>query len=335
MDATEARLVTAIEDDPRDVENFRVYADWLDGNGDPRGRLITMMIMLERITDGGKREHLLGKLAAHFHQHRESFLPPLWRGIDATSLFRYAADGMQWRYGFARHLTVYGYSESTDRLAELLVHPSGRFLVELGATIGSETHSLTELLLERRPRALRSLVLLLNAPYDMSSLWPALARLETLALRGGLHPVQLGDVALPALRHLGLEGELPSFAPLLAAPYPDLEQVDLDIQQLRIADVRPLLVRTDLPKLTALGLRRNPFTDDLCRELPESPLGSRLQYLDLQGGMMTDAGARTFADGMARLKRPPLEKITVTGNRLTREGRAALARVAKTVVDES
>jgi hypothetical protein len=293
-----------------------------------------MMILFERLTDAGKRDHLLGKLAAYFHEHRATLLPPLWQRVDAQALMRSSSDGIQWKHGFAHHVTVYGYDDRLDALAQLLSHPSGRFLVELGVSISRETLGLTPLLLERRPRALRSLVLDLQAPFELGPLWPALDRLHTLSLRGSRHALQLGEVALPALRHLALEGELRAYAPLLAASLPDLEQVDLQLEDMKIADVRPLLARTDLPKLTALVMARNPFTDDLCRELPESPLGARIKYLRLPDGMMTDAGARTFAEGIARLGRPPLEAITVTGNRLSRPGLASLRTIAKKVVDD-
>src|SRR5262245_30635662 len=124
MDATEAALVTAIEDDPDDVENFRVYADYLDGNSDPRGRLISMMIMLERITEGGKRMHLLKRLVAHFEEHRDAFLPSSMDRISIDLLLSSKHhEYMQWRWGYLRHLTVPEYEESMERLEELLAHP--------------------------------------------------------------------------------------------------------------------------------------------------------------------------------------------------------------------
>ncbi|MCW5800963.1 MAG: hypothetical protein KIT31_01010 [Deltaproteobacteria bacterium] len=332
-DATETELAAAIDDDPYDVENYRVYGDWLEGNGDPRGRLIGMMILLERLTDRNKREHLMGKLAAYLDEHREAFFPAPYRRVEVTTLVRGHSGNMQWRYGFAHHVTAPGYEEGVAALGELLAHPSGRFVVELGAVLGTETQELAGMLRERCPRSLRALTLDVHAESDLAPLWPALARIHALSVEHtGLFPLALGDIRLPELRRLALDGRLSPLAPLLATPLPRLEEVRLALPDLRIADLRPLFERTDLP-LTALRLHDNPFTDDLCRELPATPLGARLKLLDLPAGMMTDRGALTLADGLRALGRPPLDAINVPGNRLSRTGLAALRTVAIRVTD--
>lgn len=43
------QLIQAIEDDPDDVESYRVFSDWLESNGQPRRHLIAMELLLARL----------------------------------------------------------------------------------------------------------------------------------------------------------------------------------------------------------------------------------------------------------------------------------------------
>lgn len=49
MDETEARFLEAVQRDPEDDEVRRVYADWLEERGDPRGEYLRIELQLYRL----------------------------------------------------------------------------------------------------------------------------------------------------------------------------------------------------------------------------------------------------------------------------------------------
>jgi uncharacterized protein (TIGR02996 family) len=93
-------LVAAIEADPDDVENYRVYADALAHAGDPRGQLITMQLLLETLRDPPKRDHLERRIVEYFDRHRAALAPRIADIMMTKTLLS------DWRFGFQRRFDL-------------------------------------------------------------------------------------------------------------------------------------------------------------------------------------------------------------------------------------
>lgn len=130
---------------------------------------------------------------------------------------------------------------------------------------------------------------------DISRLWSALPRLETVRLRGG--GGKLGDISAPRLRKLVLESlgiNRDVFAQVVAMTAPELEHLELWLGALyeapKAADLEKLLAR-DWPRLTSLGLRNAGLTRELIALLARSKLLAKLETLDLSLGALSDDDA--------------------------------------------
>ncbi|HEU0030177.1 MAG TPA: TIGR02996 domain-containing protein [Kofleriaceae bacterium] len=359
-------LEQAIFNNPNDPSTYSVLADWLQSRGDPRGELIALAIagkddavqaLLEEHS-----EQFLGPLADHTETYDGSERPAFeWKHgfIRAARLSHdHNADELDVDGGLARVLE------------QLLDHPSGRFVQELAFGFNGDPNddNLESLIatLARTPRpSIRTLVLG-DFKYagaardedrgddteiswynvgDCSSLWRALPQLEKLIVQststsyGQAGGVTLGELDLPALRHLefrtgGLERS--NFESIARGRFPQLVHLDVWFGQDNYGgdctadDVAKLLARTDLPKLTHLGLMNCEFVDAAIPLLVRSPIAKQLVELDLSLGCLSDEGAQllaTHADAF-----PALQKLDVSQSYLTGDGIGALRKLAKTVV---
>ena len=312
-------LIAAIENEPDDVENYRVYADWLESNGQPRGQLIAMALLLERLTDRPKREHLVRKIGEYFQKHRGTFVG----GLKSWHNVRYETEhgALRWRHGFI-YSAQFSYEGSCDQMRELLAAPSGRFLVHV--QISTEpAQELLASLLEKVPASLRRL----EIPYssvDLSAAWPALARLAHLGVRstGAI----FGTIDLPHLETLVVHGA--RVAALLVARVPELEVLRIEYPESH-RELVQLLDTLDSPQLVKLELASYPNTNELVADLSSTRIGKQLVELDLEGGQLTDAGAKRWA------KNPPpkrLRVLDVRRNSLTKVGMRTLEAVAEKVI---
>jgi uncharacterized protein (TIGR02996 family) len=331
-------LAQAIDDDPYDVEAYRVLADWLGEQGDPRSQLIGMHLLRERLTDKPKLAHLELRTAELFEQHRAHFLGDLDRYVEtpAMSHARRAAlrQRFTWRFGFIHSAALAGElaarKEPLDRILEhLLRHPSGRFLVELEVRFAEDARAIPEVLAAHAPRALRSLAMALDAP--LGALWPALPRLRRLALDVTAHG-ELGELALPELREARFTGRVRAahLAAITAAHLPHLEELEIWFARGEIGEdeLAPLLARTDLPALRRLALAELADPDAACRALAASPLVRGLSILELPDTWLNDDGARA----LAALPPGGLDVLYVRTDWLLPDAMEALGRVAKKVV---
>ena len=172
---------------------------------------------------------------------------------------------------------------------------------------------------------------------DLGKLWKAVPGLRTLITQGG-GGLKLGKIELPSLVHAefrtGGLGKANARA-IATAVAPSLEYLDVWYGDdnyggdATVADVEPLLGRTDLPKLRHLGLMNSEFADELPEVLARSKLLPQLRELDLSMGCMTDDGARALAahrDAFAHL-----DRLVVSLNYLSKAGTAVLKGVAKAV----
>jgi len=264
--------VAAIEDDPDDAETFRVYGDWLERNGDPRGQLIAMQLLLETLTDRAKREHLEERIARYFDRHRAAFAPAVGAQLSTRTLLQ------NWRRGFqyALVLTATAYQASPEALlADLLAHPSGRFLVELALAV-QEPHAQPAItaLAAATPRALRTLALRVPTA-DLTTLCPQLTRIRSLEL----HAWQSATVTaqdLPALERLTIALPGPATHAMLSGRLPALRDLRIVCRDLSPRD----LVALPALQLSSLTLVDCGFTAELARELVASPL--RLERIHLE-----------------------------------------------------
>ncbi|MDQ3370899.1 MAG: TIGR02996 domain-containing protein, partial [Myxococcota bacterium] len=348
-DARFSELERTVADDPEDREAYLVLADYLQGQGDPRGELIVLQLRGE----DDPRAHKAAQ--KYFDVHHEAMLGPL---VPHQKVHGHrAADAFTWRRGYiqrARLSTLEDEERSAAELLELVLRlPSGRFLAEL--TIGfdgsfdSGLERIVELLAEHGAPALRKLHLG-DFVYpdecelswfevgDISGVWRALPRLRHLIVQGGTF--DLGTIEHPTLERLEVRtGGLSAVnaAALTAARCPALRHLDVWYGTENygwdgsFAAVEPLLARTDLPALRHLGLRNAEFTDEACRALVTSPLLRQLEVLDLSLGTLSDDGAQTLAAHRDALRH--LRVLDVSKSFLTDAGRAVLRGICAQVID--
>jgi len=313
VDARYDDLERAIADDLDAREPFLVLADYLQSKGDPRGELITLQLRGEDDARIWKAAHahlrahdatLIGPLAAHQRVHDDS-----------------DADAFTWRRGYihrARLSCTDGDASVVDILDLLLRHPSGRFLAELVIGLdGDHDSGLADVVTSLAAHGAPALRMLHLGDFqypdevemswfevgDLSPLWTAgVPRLAHLIVQGA--SIQLGAIAHPALARLEIRtGGLPAETARAIATMKCPRMAHLEVwygdegygADASLADVEPLLVRTDLPALRHLGLRNCELTDEICGLLPQSPLLRQLEVLDLSMGTLSDEGAQTIA----------------------------------------
>jgi uncharacterized protein (TIGR02996 family) len=351
-------LEKAISADPYDVSAYAVYADWLQEQGDPRGELMSLQLASE--AEPGYKVNKFDKAAeALIAKHAAYFLGPL---ADHTLTYDgHDDDAFSWRFGFIHsaklshnHYTNDDFEGSMAEVLEtLLRHPSGRFLTELvfGFNNDPNEDSLDDLigiLAKRAPATIRKLHFgdfKYHNDTEMSwyhlgslgKLWKAVPHLQSLIVQGG--EFELGTIELPELvraefRTGGLSAA--SAKAIAKAKWPRIERLEVWYGEpnyggtAKVADAAALLDRTDLVRLTSLGIMNTAFTDELCGVVASGKLLPQLTRLDLSMGIMTDEGARRLAAHKDAFKH--LAELDVSQNYLTKAGLGALKGLAKSVV---
>ncbi len=337
-----AQLVDEAPDD--DTSAAQVYADWLQGQGDPRGELAA--IQLQRAADP-KRKDLQKAEKALLAQHGDRLLGKLAPYRDLVKL--------EWRAGFfhaARIANTFDRSELHDGdkpaadleevLGMLLDEPSARFLREL--TVGIVTFEdndyggVARELGKRYLPQLRSLFLgdfsseetELNWSFlgNLQPMYAALPNLRSLRVRSG--SMTLGKIVLPRLERFevvtgGLDGR--SAKEIASATWPGLRALSIQVGPARrgggdasakAKDFQPVLDGAGLPRLAHLGLTNLDYTDALVEPLAHAKVLPQLEELDLKMGTLSDDGARLlyrYQKAFAHLRH-----IEVDDNYLTRDG---------------
>jgi uncharacterized protein (TIGR02996 family) len=340
-------LERAIDDHPDDPSAYSVLADWLVERDHPRGTLIALQLRAE--TDPS----LAAEVAAHLAAHEAALLGPL-AGSRRTPD---GDDAFAWHRGFidrARLSSPDTLDHQTPlvELAHLLfAHPSARRLRALdvgmnGAPNEDTLDDVIALLVQLRPR-LRELRFG-DVPTEESEiswyrvgniapLWSALPELRSMFVRGG--EFALGDIAHDGLERLEVQtgGLSPISARAIAdAKLPKLAHLDVWFGDpnyggdATVADIQPLLARSDLPALAHLGLANAAFTDAICALLPASSLAAQLRELDLSLGTMGSEGARALAARADAF--PNLARLDVSKNYLPWEAIQDLRNAFPTVI---
>lgn len=312
-------LADAIARDPEDAAAFTVYGDWLLKHGDPRGELIALQ-QAEAKTAG-----------KYFAEHAAQFLGPLAplvpdvRVLDAAPLY--------WKHGFIRRAEL----TTAASVAQLLAHPSGQFLVELAVRVADDAPAVIAHVNQHAPATLRDFDLFARAKLGRLEITAPLERLGITARR-----FELGALAIPTLRRAKfLAASMASSAveAIAAAPWPVLERLELRFcgalgaAEADFHDLRPLLLRTDMPALTHLKLRGCAFAGAIVRTLSTAPLSRQLEVLDFSGGDFTPQDLQLLAHHAGNF--PALRELWLPYNYVTPQVEQQLAPVAQRVIRDS
>lgn len=342
----------AILDDPDDEAKYRVYADWLTGQGDPRGELIQIQLNLEQSSlRGGERDRVRAReeeiLAAHAADFLGALAGPLLTAGHASSECQHG-----FRWGF---LDTISASELTVELIRgLRASPETRFLRRLSlldtAYIEDEVDIDGELLGEDQalvpflePAPLGNL-----CEFQLGGLEPSnchtngegaaalvgkMPRIESLHLEA--HRVDCAKIfglPMPRLRKL-LVHHVHDYPLSVLAKNPTLERLEVlrlhphaiepgdDDAYLDFDDLCAVATSPHLGRLRHLEMRLSSAGDEGIDVLIEHGVVDRLSVLDLKWGEVTDRGAKRLAAHPAAKK---LERLQLSGNQLTQEGIAAL-----------
>jgi uncharacterized protein (TIGR02996 family) len=337
----EAQLDMAGED-PR---HWLVYADWLQAQNDPRGELIVAQAQLA--ADPGNAK-LQKAEAALLKEHGAYFLPPNLAKLYASRR-KTDAEGtsteLVWRYGFLDRIMLarrsYRQPSLEPILAELLAHPSARYLRSL--TFGALDRSLdqsyvrlVEATVEAAPKRLEELVIGVSDDFvelaytrtgDLAPLVRALPALRRLVVRTGAVRFE-SQFKHPELREVELvsaEVSATNLERIVAAKLPGLKSFVLEVPKLApTTDQRDrLLVNPSFAALERLALRRTQKTSALLDAIVKAPTIATLRELDLRHGDLTGSAAVQIAQHRAKLANVKLE---LDGNPL---GAAAIATIAE------
>jgi uncharacterized protein (TIGR02996 family) len=323
-------LDQAIIADPDDANAYAVYGDWLHKHGDPRGELIALMQ-----ASGPKAAAAIGK---HLAQHAKALLGPL-AGIVADVR---KPDGppLWWKHGFIRRAELASAKghPADAQLAELLALVSAKFLVELAVRADTRDEGLGVLAhIPALPPTLRD--------FDLF----ARANLDRIVWNRDLHQLgitarafELTSITAPAVRRAKFRATSLASATMAAianAPWPALERLEIRFcahhgaTEVDFHDTRPLLLRSDMPRLTHLKLRGCPFAGTVMRTLASSPLAPQLRLLDLSSGSFTPNDIEYFAKLPSAF--PNLTELWMPFALLDKKTQPILARLAKHVVPDS
>lgn len=336
--ARNAELEAAILAADHDPQAYLVYADWLQGQGDPRGELVVLQ-----------------------HQGRDEDAQALLDRHRALFLGRFAEQtpetfSLGWRCGFIQSASI-GWEMFSpideddtceDQLAAFLELDSARFVenLALGPVAGEDelaNGALADAIERVRPVCLRKLYLGDTGDWDISSTSTRIPRsdsiqpLRELTLRGGqVHFT--GEIELPALVSFTVEsGSLVAddLKAIAAARWPALEHLEIWFGDPNygasggVADIAPILEARGLPKLRSLGLRNCPFADELVQALATAPVLAQLQSLDLSMGNLGDRGIAAMLSVKDRFAH--LASLNVEDNALTDASWPAARELAKQV----
>ena len=346
-------LEAAILAAPDDVKGYLAYAEWLEGEGDPRAELIRLQHS-ELDAPAAQATKVRKQVAKYIEAHAGELL-----GDDLQEAVSEETLKLEWHLGFIREARVgqVDYDSTADVpdvLRKLLAHPSACFLRSL--TIGmanfdgeNEYMDTLEVLGKAKPsKALRHLFIgdfefpddteiSWTIVGDLQPLYRVFPELRELRVRGG--EIGLGKIDLPELRSFTVETGglmLGAVKSIMKAKWPKLESLEIWFGQDNygaeggVKDLKPLLDGEGVPNLRKLGLRNAEFTDELCEVLPKAKVLAQLQELDLSMGTMTDAGAHVLATNPTVFRR--LKTLDVSENFLTKEGQKLVATAAQSAV---
>ncbi len=344
-------MEAAIEQNLDDANAYLVYADWLQGKGDPLGELIVLQHRGATTGDASvmaAANAMLKKNHAHF--------------FGALSTFEEGGENeleLVWHHGFIKSAKMSwaafdeegdGAERAGEDLEALLSLPAARFIqkLELGPVPSEEEMDMSPLMkaFEARqgPRTLRELYFCDTGDWDISgtrtgmlSALQFFPKLEKLTLRAGAIDLPT-NLALPELKSLTLEtGGLTKEAikSVGAMKTPNLESLELWFGDPNygasggIKDVAPIFAASGWPKLQHLGLMNCPFVDDIAAALPKAKVLKQLTSLDLSMGCLADDDIDVMVANKEAFAH--LEKLNLDDNALTDASKPKVSALAREV----
>ena len=370
LDARNPDLEAAITANPLDRDPYLVFADWLQQQGDPRGELMSLQLAGKEAEAeallSNHEDYFLGPLAEHklvYDEGGSNSVSSLRTPEQEAAWQQIHTQAFRWRNGFIHFLRLSHDEDQVPKkldgtlaeiLDQVLDHPSGRYIVEVafhgnGSLNDDNLQPLIDTLAEKAPATLRKLTLGDNIDQiswhhvgSLAGLWPSVPRLETLEIETGeLEVGEPGQMVAPALeRAVFITGGMsPSCARGIAtARIPAIQHLEIYYGDpnyggnATIDDVKPLLDRTDLPKLRYLGLKNSMFANDLARLVGSAKVIKNLETLDLSLGAMTDEGAKLLAESAAGLGH--LKTLNLKRNFLTAAGIELVKNLCPTVLTD-
>lgn len=337
-------LESQIVEEPLDSGRVLVYADWLQGQGHPRGELgVLQASRVARPDDAALAKAEQKLLEAHPE------LAPQ-RVLEAAKRTKRTGDtdedrtSITWENGFIVGARL---ARASDRLpytvrelvAELLAHPAARFLRELRiGGLGPDVHDYEGVIAEiirRCPSTLRILSLVDLPPgtaelvfanlADVTPLLAATPLLEELRLAG--NHVVVNSLELPKLRRLAIaSNDEAVLAAVAKAKLPALESLQLSSGDAPMPPAALKKVLSPTWQARRLAITRTANTDQLVPFMLKSTLLPGLTHLDLSGGTLSDTGARQLLG-----KLDHLEYVDLSGNILTATANKELVRLCPSV----
>ncbi|MBA3503256.1 MAG: TIGR02996 domain-containing protein [Myxococcota bacterium] len=325
-DALEKQII----EEPMDGGRVLVYADWLQGQGHPRGEL--GVLQSQRAERPG--DTALAKAEQKMFEVHPELAPT--RVTEAAKRTKKTGDTdderttVTWENGFIVGARL---ARASDRLpytvrelvGELLRHPAARFLRELRiGSLGPDEHDYADVIdeiIRGCPSTLRTLALVDLPPgtaelvfanlADVTPLLDATPLLEELRLAG--NHVELERLALAKLRRLAIATSDEAVLAVLAkAKLPALESLQLSSGDAPMPPAALAKVLGPAWTATSLAITRTANTDQLVPYLVKSALLPKLARLDLSGGTLSDTGAGLLL--AARDKVDHLAYLDLSGN---------------------
>ena len=334
-------FLNAILEDPDDLGNYGVYADWMCEHGNPRGELMNIQLRLEdESVPASERKKLqkeekkllsanasdwLGELAPYLIEQKQ----PEDDGWGSCYVYRFARgflDSVSVRELFEDFAPDFGKSSQTRMLRQLLIegtsyeHQQGLTDLARGKFdnlrefhLGGDGHTNgegVEKLIRRMPRIETIGLLIQHCEIE------TIFKLKMPCLRS-LTVNNMSDYPLAVLAKNKSLGELRT---LRCFPHA-LEHGD-DAAYISRANVRALCRSKNLPKLQHLELYCSDLGNEGVQEFIRSGMLSQLKVLDLSFGCITDEGAEL----LAAADLGGLDKLILDGNYLSKKAIKELRR---------
>ncbi|MEO0601254.1 MAG: hypothetical protein AAF211_07450 [Myxococcota bacterium] len=339
----EAHLLDHL-DDP---EAWAVYADWLEGQGTPRGKLAGVQRQLAATPTDALREAEATLLSEHPELAPRRMVAEIarWRADEPDRDRVYQRVEWQdleprldWSHGHivgARLAKADPEDESielVDLVREVLHHDAARLLQRLviGPLGVYDEYDYTGVVAEIANARLPALRELVVAEYssghselswghlgNLTQVWKVTPRLERAVVRAG--HFELGRLIVPRVRSFRVEtGGLGSanLESILTADWPALEALEIWFGDEgygaggTIDHVRRVLAFDRMPNVVELGLKNAEFTDAIVGAVVAAPTRTRLRRLDLSLGTLTSEGATALAEAGAEAF-PALRTLSV------------------------
>jgi uncharacterized protein (TIGR02996 family) len=319
-------LEQQLRDEPDDVDNYRIYADFLQQHGDPLGELIALGIAA---TAGGDDEQ------TRFERYRKAHAAHLFGGIERELVDRAE---LSWRYGLVDEITQ-GMSWQGMKSAvweQLLGLRVCAFVRSLVLRYVSDEHD--AVIANLASPSLRALTVTAGLPKALMrrSLRELTVHAESLTLGANAVPSTLerlvlntraitADVQQLPVRELHVLAS-PSVGAFLAdVVWPRLERLRIGL------DDRPaseMLRDAKLPALTHLAICDGILDPDALAAIAQLPVAAQLTSLALTNVELVDGDIRALA------RFPALTELDLSFNELTRDGLAAARELAPSVISK-